>query len=94
MIEEVANRFKTLSDPSRLQIVQILMDQPQNVSDIVRQMGCSQPNVSKHLQILYQNGLVGKAKEGNQIIYEIIDPYVRKLCDVMCKAVSKGQGRK
>ncbi|MCB0272028.1 MAG: winged helix-turn-helix transcriptional regulator [Bdellovibrionales bacterium] len=87
MIQQVSARFKILSDPSRLRIVQILMDGEKNVGQIVDQMNCSQPNVSKHLQVLYQSGLVTKSKDGNQILYAILDPSVYKLCDVMCKAV-------
>jgi DNA-binding transcriptional ArsR family regulator len=86
-IDSVAQKFKVLSDPSRLSIVALLMDGPLKVSDIVEKMDCSQPNVSKHLQMLYQAQMVSRTRKGSHVLYEISDPRVYKLCDVMCQSI-------
>ena len=83
----VARRFKALSDPTRLKILQTIWDQEWTVHDIVRQVETSQVNVSKHLGILHDAGLVTRRKEGLYSYYRIADPWVLELCNVVCDQV-------
>ena len=83
----VAERFKVMSDPMRLQILNTLQDGALSVMQIVERTGASQPNVSKHLKILQGAGIVGRRKEGNQVFYSIADESIFTLCDLVCNSI-------
>ena len=80
MVALVARRFRTLGEPYRLRILHKLQKGESSVSDITLSLAGNQPNVSKHLQVLYDTGLVGRRREGTSILYAISDPMVFKLC--------------
>jgi DNA-binding transcriptional ArsR family regulator len=54
------------------------------VTDLVAAVGSTQPNVSKHLRILQDAGIVGRRQEGNSVFYAIADPSVLALCEAVC----------
>lgn len=81
----VAGKFKAMSDPIRLSILQSLMDGEKSVGQIQREVGSSQPNVSKHLTLLDLAGFIGRRKEGVTVHYRIIDETVFDLCDLVCR---------
>jgi DNA-binding transcriptional ArsR family regulator len=83
-LRAVAELFAVLSEPTRLRILQMLQDGPANVSQIVDVAGVKQANASKQLGILYQAGVVGREKEGNQVRYSIRMPVIFDLCAVVC----------
>lgn len=89
MIDLVARRFQIMGDPCRLRILQALEDRPMTVNEIAEAIEASQPNVSKHLQILFDAGLVGRERSGNSIFYSIADPVVFRLCDLVCRSTSR-----
>jgi len=80
----VAERFKALAEPSRLQILNALRRGELSVSQILTATGLGQANVSKHLQILHAAGYVERRKEGVSIYYRLSDPDVMQLCELMC----------
>jgi DNA-binding transcriptional ArsR family regulator len=80
----VAERFKALSEPARLSILNCLRAHEMTVSELVEETGLGQANVSKHLQLLHTLGFVRRRKEGLYVYYELADPSVFHLCDVMC----------
>lgn len=86
MTELVARRFRTLGEPYRLRLLQLLQSGERNVGDLVAGLDGNQPNVSKHLQILYEAGLVGRRRAGTTILYSISDPMVFQICDLVCKS--------
>ena len=86
-LQLVAERFKVMSDPMRLQILNVLQDGELNVMQIVEATGASQPNVSKHLKILGSAGLVARRREGNLAFYEIADESIFTLCDLVCNSI-------
>jgi DNA-binding transcriptional ArsR family regulator len=86
MIDLVARRFQVLGEPCRLRILQTLERGPKTVSQIVAHLQGNQPNISKHLQILFDSGLVGRERSGNSIFYSIADPVVFRLCDLVCRS--------
>ncbi len=92
MLEQVAARFRTLGEPMRLRILQVLEGGEKTVSEVVAQTAASQPNVSQHLQELYRAGLVGRRKSGNRVHYWIADPVVFSLCELVC-AGAEGKAR-
>ena len=70
-----------LSDPVRLSVLQILMEGPAAVAELVSATGASQPNVSNHLKVLRERGLVRSERVGRQSIYEIADASVAQLVE-------------
>lgn len=80
----IAERFKALAEPSRLQLLQCLRGGDATVSDLVEWTGLTQANVSKHLQLLLALGFVARRKEGLYSIYALADPEVFRLCELMC----------
>ena len=85
VVELVANRFRILGEPLRLQILQVLdRETEMSVTALAEEIGTTQPNVSKHLKILQDAGLVGRRQEGNTVHCYVADPSVFELCDVVC----------
>ena len=89
VIEAIAARFKALSEPARLQILNALRDGEMTVTDLIDTTGLGQANVSKHLQSLYAAGFVGRRKEGLFAYYFLADKDVLKLCDLMCGRIEQ-----
>jgi DNA-binding transcriptional ArsR family regulator len=84
LIELVAERFKALAEPARLQILNALRAREMTVTELVEGTGLGQANVSKHLQSLYAAGFVDRRKDGLFTHYSLADRDVFKLCDIMC----------
>ena len=80
----VAERFKILAEPARLQLLQALMPGELSVGQLVEKTGLSQANVSKHLQLLLAHNLVARRKEGLFVYYHLADQSVFKLCELVC----------
>ena len=83
-LEMVAERFRILGDPLRLRLLSALSDSEKSVSKLVDETGASQANVSKHLGVLLQAGLISRRKEGLFVYYSCSDPRVFQICDVVC----------
>ncbi len=84
----VADFFKVLSESSRLQIMCALKAGPQNVSEIIEATGLGQANVSKHLKILAQAGVVSRQQQGVCVYYRIANAFVFDLCELVCDSLS------
>jgi DNA-binding transcriptional ArsR family regulator len=86
LLEHVADRFRVLGDPNRLRIIQELLQAGElNVGEIVERMAMSQANVSKHLRILHDAGVVSRRPHGTAAYYAVIDPTIAPLCDLVCE---------
>ena len=83
----VAARFKVLAEPLRLRIIHELQRGEMSVSEITEAVESTQPNVSKHLKILQDAGLIGRRQEGNTVYCAIADKTVFELCDVVCSSL-------
>jgi len=86
-VDLVAARFRTLGEPIRIRILQALQGGDRNVTELVTGVGSTQPNISKHLRILQDAGLVARRQEGNNVYYSIADPTVFDLCDAVCGSI-------
>jgi DNA-binding HxlR family transcriptional regulator len=75
-----AELFSVLSTPIRLQILGALCDGELSVSQILERVDTTQPNLSQHLAILYRHGVIGKRKEGTQVIYYVQSEKAVTLC--------------
>lgn len=85
--EMLGERFKAFSEPMRLKLVYALMDGEKTVSDLVEETGGLQANVSKHLRVLLEAGILDRRKEGLNSFYRISDASTYELCDLMCDSV-------
>jgi DNA-binding transcriptional ArsR family regulator len=83
-LEAVARLFAVLSEPSRLVLLQTLHNGPMTVSELVEACGMKQANVSKHLGLLYDHQLVKRERDGISIRYQIADPMIFALCNLVC----------
>ena len=83
-LQMVADRFKMLAEPMRLRILHTLWDGEMTVGEIIAETRGLQANVSKHLGILLQAGLLSRRKEGLNVYYRICDESVYELCEVVC----------
>jgi DNA-binding transcriptional ArsR family regulator len=84
LVELIAQRFRVLSEPTRIKLLDLLRDGPASVQQLTAASGSSQQNVSKHLGILHQAGLVTREKRGTSVLYAIADDSVFELCAHVC----------
>lgn len=88
-LDDVAAYFRALAVPLRLKILNALRDGERNVTELTQEFGCSQANVSKHLSLLAQGGLIEKTSRGTNTYYRISDPTIYSLCDLVCGQIGK-----
>lgn len=85
----LAQRFAVLGDPVRLKLLHALFSGEKSVGELVSLAGSTQPNVSRHLHKLMQSGTVSRRKEGTTVYYDIADPTLLKLCELVCGSLEK-----
>ncbi len=84
-IEQAARRFKVLSEPVRLELLNQMQHQGEmTVSELVEATGHQQANVSKHLGLMAREGLLTRRKEGLYVYYDIADPTLSAICMLVC----------
>ncbi|MCV2369643.1 ArsR/SmtB family transcription factor [Roseateles oligotrophus] len=86
---QVAAYFQALSEPTRLQILNLLRTQERKVGELADLCGFSAANVSRHLSVLQQHGLVARESRGTSAFYRIADPAVYQLCDLVCGSIGR-----
>jgi len=87
LIELIARRFRVLSEPIRIRLLDQLRNGEATVNELTETIGSSQQNVSKHLQLLADAGIVGRRRDGNHVHYRIVDEGVLRLCEDVCGGV-------
>jgi DNA-binding transcriptional ArsR family regulator len=85
----VARLFAALSEPNRLALLQALHGGPLTVSQLMEACAMKQANVSRHLAVLHEHCLVRRAREGTSVRYEIADPMIFSLCNLVCGKMEK-----
>jgi DNA-binding transcriptional ArsR family regulator len=83
-MQHVADYFRALSEPLRLKILNALREREHNVGELTELCECSQANVSKHLALLAQTGIVERENRGTSVYYRIADPRIHEMCDLVC----------
>lgn len=91
-VELVAKLFRTLGDPTRLRIIELLLEGPRHQKDIVEEVGLSQGQVSHHLSCLTWCGLIRSQREGRYVEYRIGSPRVVALVDMARAFVEHSEG--
>jgi DNA-binding transcriptional ArsR family regulator len=84
LVELIAQRFRVIGEPMRIRLLDQLRDGPMTVNELTEAVGATQQNVSKHLGVLAQAGIVGREKDGNRVRCFIADPTVFALCELVC----------
>lgn len=82
-IERASRSLKAMSHPLRLKILCILGDQEISVQDIVENVGTSQSNISQHLAILRDKGILSSRKDANRVYYRVGDSRTLRLISMM-----------
>ena len=88
MLDLIARRFKMLGEPYRLRLLQLLEAGEKTVGELANELDGKQPTASKHLQMLFDAGLVGRRRQGSSVYYSIADPMVFKLCALVCQSAA------
>ena len=88
-LQEVAAYFQTLSEPTRLQILNYLREGERNVGELAQLCGCTAANVSRHLTMLTAHGMVARDTRGTSVYYRIADEQIYALCDLVCGSIAR-----
>ena len=84
VVQQVAEYFSILSEPMRLRILNLLRDGEKCVQELVEATQTSQANVSKHLKIMWQAGILSRRSEGTSAYYRVEDDMIFELCNLVC----------
>jgi DNA-binding transcriptional ArsR family regulator len=87
LAELIARRFRALSEPLRVRILDLLRDGELSVNALAERLGAGQQNVSKHLAVLVESGMLARRKDGIHVYYRIADDGVFALCEQVCGAL-------
>ncbi|SCZ65079.1 ArsR family transcriptional regulator [Thiohalomonas denitrificans] len=82
-IDRASRSLKAMSHPLRLKILCTLGDQEISVQDIVAHVGTSQSNISQHLAILRDKGILSSRKDANRVFYKVADSRTLRLIEMM-----------
>ncbi len=88
-LAQVAAYFQALAEPTRLQILNLLREKERNVGELAQLCGYTSANISRHLSLLTQHGLVSRESRGNSAFYKIADPSIYALCDLVCGNIAR-----
>ncbi len=89
VVELVARRFRVIGEPARIRILDRLRDGEASVHELAEALAASQQNVSKHLGVLYEAGIVSRRREGTHAFYAIADESVLDLCEEVCGGLQR-----
>ncbi|MGZ4423884.1 MAG: ArsR/SmtB family transcription factor [Gaiellaceae bacterium] len=89
LIELIARRFRVIGEPMRIKLLDQLREGEATVGELSAALSASQQNVSKHLSVLADVGIVGRRKEGNHVFYRVVDEGVFALCEEVCGSVQQ-----
>jgi DNA-binding transcriptional ArsR family regulator len=89
LAELIARRFRAIGEPMRIRLLDRLRDGEATVGELSDALSASQQNISKHLAVLADVGILGRRKEGNHVFYRVIDEGVFALCEEVCGSVQQ-----
>jgi DNA-binding transcriptional ArsR family regulator len=79
---------QALADATRIMLLYTLVDGDKNVGELASELKLSQPNVSRHLKVLRERGMVKATREGANVVYALADKRVIKALDLMREVLS------
>ncbi|MBO0349832.1 helix-turn-helix transcriptional regulator [Phormidium pseudopriestleyi FRX01] len=89
VLQQVAEYFSILSEPMRLKLLNLLRDGEKCVQELVDATTTSQANVSKHLKVMLQAGILSRRTEGTSAYYRVADPLIFELCNLVCDRLAQ-----
>ena len=89
LVELIAQRFRIIGEPMRIRLLDALRDGPLTINELTETLGASQQNVSKHVGVLAQAGIVAREKDGNRVRCSIADESIFELCELVCGGLRK-----
>jgi len=92
-IERMAHALRAISHPLRLKILCVLGEQESSVQDIVEAVGTSQSNISQHLAILREKGILATRRNANRVYYSVRDQRTLQLLATMREVLCGGGPR-
>jgi DNA-binding transcriptional ArsR family regulator len=87
LADVIARRFRVLGDPLRVRLLDLLRDDELSVNALAERLDAGQQNVSKHLTVLADAGMLTRRKDGTHVYYRIADEGVFALCEQVCGSV-------
>ena len=87
MLDKVVQRLTALADASRIRLLMRIRDGACTIGTLSKDIGLSQPSVSKHVAVLKAAGLVVTCRSGTQVLCSVADPEIYDLCRVVCDGV-------
>ena len=90
---DVAAYFQALSEPTRLQLLNLLREGERNVGDLAQLTGFTAANISRHMSMLSQQGMVARESRGTSVYYRISDDSIYALCDLVCGNIAREHER-
>lgn len=89
IFEMQAELLHSMAHPLRLRIVHLLKDGPRSVNEISTALGSTQSSVSRNLAVLRSTGLLTAHRRGAEVFYEITNPKVVEVCEMMRKILAE-----
>jgi DNA-binding transcriptional ArsR family regulator len=89
LVELIARRFRVLGEPMRIKLLDRLREGEATVNELTDALDASQQNVSRHLAVLADAGILGRRKDGTHAYYRIVDEAVFALCEQVCGALEE-----
>ena len=78
-----------MGEPTRIRLLDRLRDGEATVGELSEALDASQQNVSKHLSVLTDVGILGRRRDGNHVLYRIVDESVLTLCETVCGSLEQ-----
>jgi DNA-binding transcriptional ArsR family regulator len=88
-LTQVAAYFQALAEPTRLRLLNLLREKGRSVGELAEATGYSAANVSRHLALLAQHGLLAREVRGTSVYYAIADPAIYELCNLVCDNLAR-----
>lgn len=89
VVELIARRLRVIADPTRIKLLDRLRATEATVQELTDAVGSTQQNVSKHLGVLADAGIVARRREGSFMRYRVVDESVYRLCEEICGSVAR-----
>ena len=89
LVELIARRFRVLGEPMRIKLLDRLRKGEATVNELTEVLDASQQNISKHLAVLADVGILARRKQGTHVYYRIADEGVFALCEQVCGSVEQ-----
>lgn len=87
--QSLAERFRLLSEPTRLRLIDLLRDGERSVGALATELGCTQANASKQLSLLADAGILCRRRQGLHCYYRVADESVFGLCSTVCEQLTR-----